>query len=57
LELDYPSGQTARGTAEIGICNDRTLVKEANRLQIQLVENVEEIGTQLQIRLLTQEPR
>ncbi len=57
LELHYASRQSARGATEVRIGYYRAVVKEANRLKIQLVEGVEEISAQFQICLLSQETR
>lgn len=44
LQLDYATGQPARGPTEVRIGNNRPIIEKANRLKIQLVEDVKEIG-------------
>ncbi len=55
LQFDYASGQTAQGPPEVGMCDDRAIVKEANRRQVKHVENVEGIGAQFEVRLFIDE--
>ena len=57
LQLDHTPGQAARRTPEVWIGNNRSVVEKADRLEVQLVEDVEEIGAQLKVGLFTNKAR
>ena len=56
LQFDDAPGKAAQGAPEVRVGNDRTSFEEANRSQVNHIENVEGIRAQFEIGAFIDEP-